>query len=120
MRRIVIAGAVLVAVIVTTTIVSAAAAPQNTSDRQNPFKPPQTATPQTARPQTAHDLRLFTPNLAPPAGSPMAGPPRIVCGMTLVPVNPTFDAAIRKTLPASGSVTPSARTVHPSVCGQSR
>ncbi len=124
MRRIVIAGAVLVAVVVTTTIVSAEAARQNTPDRQNPFsnlfKPPQTATPQTATPQTAPDLRLFAPNLAPPAGSPIAGQPRIVCGMTLVPVNPTFDAAIRKTLPASGSVTPSARTVHPSVCGQSR
>ena len=118
MRRILIAGAVLVAGVVTTTIVSAAA-PQNTPDRQNPFsnlfKPPQTGTP-----QTAPDLRPFPPNLAPPAGSPMAGPPRIVCGMTLVPVNPGFDAAIRKTHPASGSVTPSARTVHPSLCGQSR
>ena len=118
MWRILIAGAVLVAVGVTTTIVSAAA-PQNPPDRQNPFsnlfKPPQTSTP-----QTAPDLHPFAPNLAPPAGGPMAGQPRVVCGMTLAPVNPGFDPAIRKTLPAPGSVTPSARTVHPSVCGQSR
>lgn len=123
MRRILIAGAVLVAVVVTTTMVSAAA-PHNTPGRQNPFSnlftPPQTATPQAATPQTAPDLHAFAPDLAPPAGSPMAGQPRIVCGMTLAPVNPGFDPAIRKTLPAPGSATPSARTMRPSVCGQSR
>jgi hypothetical protein len=43
--------------------------------------------------------------------------PRVVCGMTMVPVDPSFDANIRRPVPSSGAKF-TIKTVKPPVCGQ--
>ena len=43
--------------------------------------------------------------------------PRVVCGMTMIPVDPTFDANIRRPVPPSGAKF-TIKTVKPPVCGQ--
>lgn len=43
--------------------------------------------------------------------------PRVVCGMTLIPVDPSFDANIRRPVPDSGAKF-TIKTVKPPVCGQ--
>ena len=48
---------------------------------------------------------------------PPRQPPRIVCGMTVIPVDPSFDANIRRPVPPPGT-TFTIKTVKPPVCGQ--
>jgi len=48
---------------------------------------------------------------------PPRQPPRVVCGMTLIPVDPSFDANIRRPVPPSGAKF-TITTVKPPVCGQ--
>ena len=43
--------------------------------------------------------------------------PRVVCGMTMIPVDPAFDANIRRPVPSSGTKF-TLKTVKPPVCGQ--
>jgi len=52
--------------------------------------------------------------IAPPRAK---GHPRVVCGMTLVPVDPEFDAAMPRVVPESGWKF-TIRLVPPRVCGQ--
>ena len=42
--------------------------------------------------------------------------PRVVCGMTMIPVDPSFDANIRRPVPSGSKFT--IKTVKPPVCGQ--
>ena len=54
--------------------------------------------------------RLFA---QPPAA--IAAQPTVVCGMTLIPANPQFDAGIRRTPPANGR-TFTLNTIEPKDC----
>lgn len=75
-------------------------------------------------------FRPSTPLLKP--GTPVSSPdgntgnrllpppvqqPRVVCGMTMIPVDPSFDANIRRPVPPSGAKF-TIKTVKPPVCGQ--
>src|SRR4051794_17060399 len=72
--------------------------------------PPQPAPPQTAPPPPPPGpfSNLFRPKVSPRA-TPAAGKPRVACGITVVPVSPSFDASIRKPPPTRPK--PSARIV---------
>ena len=48
---------------------------------------------------------------------PPGQPPRVVCGMTMIPVDPSFDPNIRRPVPPSGA-TFTIKTVKPPVCAQ--
>ena len=67
-------------------------------------------------------LRQGTP-ATPPGGNltnqaaPPFQPPKVVCGMTMIPVDPSFDANIRRPVPPSGAKF-TIKTVKPSLCGQ--
>jgi hypothetical protein len=67
-------------------------------------------------------LKPDTP-VSPPEGSTanrLLSPPvqpRVVCGMTMIPVDPSFDANIRRPVPLSGAKF-TIKTVKPPVCGQ--
>lgn len=67
--------------------------------------------PQQRRPEPAPRPRLFTGAPPPSTGS------RVVCGLTVVPVDPTFDASMRRSLPP-GAPTPASRAVPAPGCGQ--
>ena len=54
------------------------------------------------------------PMPAPQLPAPMVQAPSVVCGMTLVPVDPKFDAAIRR--PAPDKPAPRIGTITPPVC----
>ena len=68
---------------------------------------------QTAKPLVSVTLPIVAQIVAPPA----AMRPRVVCGMTIVPVDPGFDAAIRHVAPETG-MRFTIRIVPPRVCGQ--
>ena len=72
--------------------------------------PPQTTPPAPQPPAPSGPFsNLFKSPLAPaPAG------PRVACGMTVVPVSPSYDAAIRK--PAPTKPKPAARVVPTPAC----
>jgi hypothetical protein len=74
-------------------------------------------------------FRPSTPLLRPGAGvSPPDGntanlpvqpplSPRVVCGMTMIPLDPSFDANIRRPVPPSGEKF-TIKALKPPVCGQ--
>jgi hypothetical protein len=79
---------------------------------------------------TPYFSKLFAPPSTPffkPASSPDGSPadqtlparqmPRVVCGMTMIPVDPSFDANIRRPVPPSGPKF-TIKTVKPPLCGQ--
>ena len=98
--------------------------PLSTVGATTPGAPPQ----QAKNPFT----NLFARELQPPAPAPVtvalpiavvsATPlvdkhPRVVCGMTLVPVDPDLDAAMRRVVPETGPKF-TIRLVPPRLCGQ--
>jgi hypothetical protein len=58
-------------------------------------------------------FRIATPTVRPNVN---ANTPTIVCGMTLLPADPTFDAAIRKNVPQAPNTRLPITAVQPSIC----
>jgi hypothetical protein len=81
---------------------------------QMPLARAQTA-PAQPRPAPAPDRpsKPFS-NLFQPKVTPSLQTPRVACGMTLVPVNPAFDAKMRKDAPVKPK--PSSRTLRVTPC----
>lgn len=106
---------VLAAALLSTALQDAAAAEQLAAKPfARLFTPPAIGT-QTQRPPSP--LPLPRPGAQPPAArsvQPPTGQPRIACGTRVVPVNPAFDARIRR--PAPTRPTPSARIVPTPPC----
>lgn len=85
---------------------------------------PNLAAPRPARPSASPFSRLFQPSPAQAerrSGSP-PGPeptrPTVSCGMTLVPVDPRFDALMRKPVPTQPKA--ATRSVNPTPCEVTR
>jgi len=69
------------------------------------------------QPPTKHSVAVALPGPVQIATPGAKGHPRVVCGMTLVPVDPEFDAAMPRVVPESGRKF-TIRLVPPRVCGR--
>jgi hypothetical protein len=78
------------------------------------FVPPPIAGQRQSPPAPAPRPRQPAQSPLPGAASSPAGPPRVACGTVLVPVNPEFDARIRK--PAPVKPAPKSRTIPAPPC----
>jgi hypothetical protein len=67
------------------------------------------------KPASTRPLQFTTPSLAQRAAERVSQQPAVVCGMVLIPADPTLDSAIRHVVPESGP-TFAIRTVTPKDC----